>query len=58
MGQAEEDNVEIVQSLVEDSLVQENLVKEVADSTVSAGESSNSQPDKKKLKKQNTKSSK
>ena len=58
MGQAEEDKVEIVQSLVEDSLVQENLVKEVADSIVSAGESSNSQPDKKKLKKQNTKSSK
>ena len=45
MGQAEEDNVEIGQSLVEDSLVQENLVKEVADSTVSTRKSSDSQPD-------------
>ena len=64
MGQTEEGNVEMNQNL-EESLVQENLVngkdnlvKEVVDSSVMAGESSNYQPNKKKLKKQNKNNSK
>ena len=63
MGQTEEGNVEMNQKLVEESLLQENLgsgkdnlAKEVVGSR--AGEGSNSQPSKKKLKKQNKNNSK